>query len=131
MSYLFFGTLPSSVPPVFDTTPCLKQMHDYEDCAFESNTKQMEIIHPSWPSMWPRMLTDGKSIDFGHTPMHQDSSTHYTYMRPLTKKIKHYLWECEEERFVYKACLRKLISLKRTDRHTSWDTASVSNLSLV
>lgn len=51
-------------------------------------------------------------------------------MRPLTKKIKHYLWECEEERFVYKACLRTLLSLKKTDRHTSWDTAPVSNITL-
>lgn len=108
----------------------------------------MEIIHPSWPSMWPRMLTDGKSIViistytvgfWTYTHASRQLNTLYivfTYsytvsMRPLTKKIKHYLWECEEERFVYKACLRKLISLKRTDRHTSWDTASVSNLSLV
>ena len=51
--------------------------------------------------------------------------------RPLTKKNKQYLWECEYERFVYKACLRKVISLgDRTDKHTSWDTAPVSNIQL-
>lgn len=22
----------------------------------------MEVIHPNWPTMWPRMLTDGKTI---------------------------------------------------------------------
>ena len=49
-------------------------------------------------------------------------------MRPLTKKNKQYLWECEEERFVYKACLRKVSSLNRTDKHTSWDVANVANL---
>lgn len=51
-------------------------------------------------------------------------------MRPLTKKNLQYLWECEEERFVYKACLRKVISLKKTDKMTSWNTAEVSNLQL-
>jgi len=51
-------------------------------------------------------------------------------MRPLTKKNKQFLWECEEERFVFKACLRKVIGLKRTEKHTSWDTAEVSNLNL-
>lgn len=52
-------------------------------------------------------------------------------MRPLTKKNKQYLYECEEERFVFKSCLRKVISLQRTDKHTSWDTAEVANLQLV
>jgi hypothetical protein len=51
-------------------------------------------------------------------------------MRPLTKKNKQFLWECEEERFVFKACLREVIKLHRTERHTSWDTAEVSNLQL-
>lgn len=55
----------------------MKQMLDYEDCAFESNAKQLEIVHPSWPSIWPRMLTDGKVIDFNNTPMHQDSISNY------------------------------------------------------
>ena len=49
-------------------------------------------------------------------------------MRPLTKKNKQYLWECEEERFVYKACLREVIALKRTEKHTSWQTAEVANM---
>jgi hypothetical protein len=40
------------------------------------------------------------------------------------------LYECEEERFVYKACLRHLIKLKKTDKHTSWDTADISALYL-
>ena len=51
-------------------------------------------------------------------------------MRPLTKKNKQYLYECEEERKVYKACLRSVISLQRTNKHTSWDTAEVSSLQL-
>lgn len=35
MSFLFFGNVPASVPPVLDTTPCLNEMLNYEDCVFE------------------------------------------------------------------------------------------------
>ena len=35
MSYLYFGNVPASVPPVLDTTPCMKQMLDYEDGVVE------------------------------------------------------------------------------------------------
>jgi hypothetical protein len=52
------------------------------------------------------------------------------HLRPLTKKNKNFLWECEEERFTFKACLRKLSGLKRSSKHTSWDTAQVANLQL-
>lgn len=40
------------------------------------------------------------------------------------------LYECEEERMVYKACLRRVIGLRKSDKHTSWDTADVSALYL-
>ena len=92
------------------------------------------------------MLTDGKSIviKFYHLRIlgeflcikkvtHNMNSKEILIifsLHPLTKRTKYYLWECEEERFVYKACLRKLLSLKRTDKHTSWDTAVVSNITL-
>lgn len=48
----------------------------------------------------------------------------------MTEKHFQMLYECEEERHVFKACLRKLISLKKTSKHTSWDTADVSSLYL-
>ncbi len=35
MSFLYFGNVPASVPPTFDTTPCMKEMLQYEDCVFE------------------------------------------------------------------------------------------------
>ena len=35
MSFLFFGNVPASVPPVMDTTPCMNEMINYEDCVFE------------------------------------------------------------------------------------------------
>ena len=66
----------------------------------------------------------------GKTPVTTTGPDSYLFLRPLTKKKKQYLWECEEERFVFKACLREIIKLKRTDRHTSWDTAPVSNITL-
>lgn len=48
----------------------------------------------------------------------------------LTEKKLQMLYECEEERHVYKACLRELVSLKKSDKHTSWRTADVSALYL-
>ena len=40
------------------------------------------------------------------------------------------LYECEEERMVYKACLREIITMKKSWKHTSWDTADISSLYL-
>lgn len=48
----------------------------------------------------------------------------------LTDKNFQMLYECEEERMVFKACLRELISLKKKNKHTSWETADVSALYL-
>ena len=49
---------------------------------------------------------------------------------PLTNRQKQLLYECEEERLVAKACMRELIKLKRHPKHTSWDTAEASSMSL-
>ena len=49
---------------------------------------------------------------------------------PLTARQKQLLYECEEERMVVKACLRELIKLKKSAKHTSWDTAEAANMSL-
>lgn len=35
MSFLYFGNVAASVPPVFDTSPCMKEMLNYEDCVYE------------------------------------------------------------------------------------------------
>ena len=48
----------------------------------------------------------------------------------MTPRQKQLLYECEEERMVYKACARQLISLKRTAKMTSWDGAEISSMSL-
>ena len=49
---------------------------------------------------------------------------------PLTGRQKQLLYECEEERMVVKACLRELIKLRKSAKHTSWDTAEAANMSL-
>ena len=110
MSYITFGNVPISVPPVLDTTPCMQPMLQYEDCIADAGVMHQEVIHPNWPTMFPRMLTDGKLIDFDVSKYEKPSIWQTVYMRPLTKKNKQYLWECEEERFVYKACLRELLT---------------------
>merc|ERR1711935_434219 len=130
MSYFIFGNCPISVPPVLDTTPCMYQMLTYEDCIGEAKVMQQEIIHPNWPTMYPRMLTDGKLLELDMSKADQLTIWQATYMRPLTSKNKQYLWECEEERFVYKSCLRKMIGLQRSAKHTSWDNAEVANIQL-
>ena len=35
MSFYYFGNVPSSVPKVMDTTPCMNEMLNYEDCVHE------------------------------------------------------------------------------------------------
>ena len=42
MSFFFMANYPASVPPVFDTTPCMKQMLDYEDCVIDG----ISIFYP-------------------------------------------------------------------------------------
>eukprot|EP01015_Nassula_variabilis_P033729 TRINITY_DN815_c0_g1_i2.p3 TRINITY_DN815_c0_g1~~TRINITY_DN815_c0_g1_i2.p3 ORF type:complete len:109 (+),score=34.88 TRINITY_DN815_c0_g1_i2:66-392(+) len=73
MSYFYFANLPISVPPVLDTTPCMKEMLQYEDCVVDANVAQLEVLHPQWPTMYPRLLTDGKLLDFDEVPFHPDN----------------------------------------------------------
>jgi hypothetical protein len=46
--------------------------------------------------MWPRLLTDGKLLEIKPEDMVYQLPDDYTHMRPLTKKNKQFLWECEE-----------------------------------
>jgi hypothetical protein len=60
MSFFGFMSAPVSIPPVFDTTPCLEHLMEYEDCVIDVNSSKKELLMPSWPSLWPRLL-DGKT----------------------------------------------------------------------
>lgn len=104
---------------------------------------------PAWPTLYPQFLTYKTEI-----PVEMSSEKQYfhtlklNYMSP--KFLKHtplevhyhdsfhipdrklqMLYECEEERLVYKACLREVLTLKKSEKHTSWKTADVSALYLV
>ena len=130
MSYFMFGNLAASVPPMKDTTPCMDPMLNYEDCITEADFNHLEVIHPSWPTMFPRLLTDGRLIDFEPEENQKLQDLIDAGHHPLSKKAKQFLWECEHERFVFKACLRKVLGLQKSRKHTSWNTAEVSNLQL-
>ena len=135
MSFFGFMSSPVSIPPVLDTTPCLEHLMEYEDCVIDVQSDKKQLLMPAWPSLWPR-LTDGKSNELIDTRM-KDFRFSENYEKdkaadstPLTPRQKQLLYECEEERMVFKACARKLISLRRTAKMTSWDNAEVSSMAL-
>ena len=135
MSFFGFMSSPVSMPPVFDTTPCLDHLMEYEDCVIDVGTNKKQYFMPSWPTLYPGLM-DGKSneridtrpkdmvwVDFNEKDtLAQDEA--------LTARQKQLLYECEEERMVVKACLRQLIKLRRNPLHTSWDTAEAANMAL-
>lgn len=44
-----------------------------------SRVKQQEVLHPNWPTMYPRLLTDGKLIEIGdESPMLQPRNDVYS-----------------------------------------------------
>ncbi len=135
MSFFGFMSAPVSIPPVFDTTPCLEHLMEYEDCVIDVNSEKKQLLMPAWPTLWPRLL-DGKTNERLDTRPkdiiwsdnnEQDPATDSV---PLTGRQKQLLYECEEERMVFKACARDLLKLKRTAKMTSWDTAEAANMGL-
>ena len=114
MSFFGFMSSPVSIPPVSDTTPCLEHLMEYEDCVIDVQSDKKQLLMPTWPSLWPALL-DGKSnerldtrpLDIRIDPqMEKDRATDNI---ALTGRQKQLLYECEEERMVYKACARNLI----------------------
>jgi hypothetical protein len=120
MSSIYAWGVPISVPPVHDTTPCMDYMLAYEDCIVDAVPRNPEVFHPNWPSLWPRLLTDGRLrpdlIDDPEAHKGPTQKGAFSWNRPLEEGVKEKLWECEEERFVYKACLRKLIKMNQDKR---------------
>ena len=60
MSFMGFMSSPVSIPPVFDTTPCLEHLMEYEDCVIDVQSDKKQLLMPTWPTLWPTLLT-GKS----------------------------------------------------------------------
>ena len=135
MSFFGFMSAPVSVPPVFDATPCLEHLMEYEDCVIDVGTDKKQFFMPSWPTLYPA-LEDGKvNMTMDTRPKDIKFTDNFEKDRlsdtnPLTHRQKQLLYECEEERMVVKACFRQLVQLKRLPKHTSWDTAEVANMSL-
>lgn len=120
MSSIYAWGVPITVPPVHDTSPCMEYMLTYEECIADANVLNTEVYHPNWPSLWPRLLTDGRLrpdlIDDPNLEKGPLQKTTYRWNKPLGEDVKEKLWECEEERFLFKACLRKVIKLQHDDK---------------
>ena len=74
MSFFGFMSSPVSVPPVFDTTPCLEHLMEYEDCVIDVGTNKHQFFMPAWPTMYPA-LENGKTNNIMDT---QPSDPKYT-----------------------------------------------------
>jgi hypothetical protein len=120
MSSIYAWGVPVSVPPVHDTTPCMDYMLAYEECVVDAVPRNGEVYHPNWPTLWPRLLTDGRLrpdlIDDPENEKGPMMPNAYRWNQPLEEGVKEKLWECEEERFLYKACLRKVLKLNQDKR---------------
>ena len=128
---------PVSIPPVFDTTPCLEHLMEYEDCAIDVNTNNKRVLMPTWPTLYPDLIDEKKTTVMDARPFeptmtdgHQkDEAAEQGYYK-LTARQKQLLYECEEERLVLKACARELLKTRRTPKMTSWETAEIANMGL-
>ena len=135
MSFFGFMSSPVSIPPVFDTTPCLEHLMEYEDCVIDVQSDKKQLVMPAWPTLYPGLLTgktneiiSTKKVDFRFAE--DKEKDREAENLPLTARQKQLLYECEEERMVFKACARKLLTLRRTAKMTSWDNAEVSSVAL-
>ena len=133
MSFFGYMNAPISIPPVFDTTPCLEHLMEYEDWVIDTGVNKLNFFMPAWPTLYPGIVDGEENIKSGYRA--QDIITNPKEMpidqalnNALTERQKQLLYECEEERMVVKACFRDFIKLKRTAKHTSWDTAEAANL---
>ena len=127
---------PVSIPPTFDTTPCLEHLMEYEDCVIDVGTDKKQFFMPAWPTMYPALHTGKQNFALDTRPKDMVWKDGFEKdgladTNALTERQKQLLYECEEERIVVKACMRELVKLKRSSKHTSWDTAEAANMSLV
>ena len=134
----FFGYLnsPISIPPVYDTTPCLEHLMEYEDWVIDTGVDKLHYYMPTWPTLWPNMQNGDINMNIpsmGVDPSLGEESYPDKELDfdPLTARQKQLLYEWEEERMVTKACMRELLTLKRNAKHTSWDTAEAANMAFM
>lgn len=135
MSFFLMWNSPVSLPPTLDTTPCMEQLMEYEDCVIDVGSDKKQFFMPAWPTLYPGLENGTQNCAIDTRPKDIKFTDEFekdrlTDRNALTTRQKQLLYECEEERMVIKACFRELIKLKRHSKHTSWDTAEAANISL-
>ena len=126
---------PVSIPPVFDTTPCLEHLMEYEDCVIDVGSEKKQLLMPAWSTLYPGLI-DGVTntvIDTRSKDMKFEADLRKDYSAnqiALTSRQKQLLYECEEERMVFKACARELLKMKRHPKMASWQNAEISSMCL-
>ena len=135
MSFFGFMSSPVSIPPVFDTTPCLEHLMEYEDCVIDVGSEKKQLLMPAWSTLYPGLI-DGVTntvIDTRSKDMKFEADLRKDYSAnqiALTSRQKQLLYECEEERMVFKACARELLKRKRHPKMASWQNAEISSMCL-
>lgn len=69
MSFFGFMSSPVSMPPVFDTTPCLEHLMEYEDCVIDVQSDKKQLLMPAWPTLWPALLEGGSNERINTKPV--------------------------------------------------------------
>ena len=133
MPYFGFFNSPVSIPNVFDTTPCLEHLMEYEDCVIDVGSNKKQLLMPSWPTLYPGLIDGKTNIAMDARPRDMSFVDGFTKdelanHKGLTQRQQQLLYECEEERMVFKACTRELIALRRSPKMTSWDTCEAANM---
>jgi hypothetical protein len=71
----------------------------------------LEVMHPNWPTIFPSLLTDGRLVSAVEKDLLGGKTPRIYTVAPLDARQKQLLWECEQERFTFKACLRRVLAL--------------------
>ena len=93
MSFFGFMSAPVSVPPVFDTTPCMEHLMEYEDCVIDVGSHKKQFFMPAWPTLYPA-LESGKTNETMDTQFKDSKFTDDHEMnrlvdrKPLTNRQK-------------------------------------------
>ena len=76
MSFIGYLSSPISIPPTFDTTPCLEHLTEYEDCVIDVNTPRKEFLMPAWPTLWPNLENGKRNVGFDSRPIDMMKDAH-------------------------------------------------------
>ena len=69
MSAFAYWSSPVSVPNTFDTTPCMENLMEYEDCVIDVGTHKKQFFMPSWPTLYPALHTGKTNAQYDTRPI--------------------------------------------------------------